>query len=73
MQDGAKKRPKLELNPPEDAVVKRMFDMALQGMSSLDIARNLNAEGVASPKGKQWPKSTVHTTISNEAYTGTAV
>ncbi len=73
VQDGAKKRPKLEPNPPEDAVVKRMFDMALQGMSSLDIARNLNAEGIASPKGKQWLKSTVHTTINNEAYTGTVV
>ena len=73
VQDGAKKRPKLEPNPPEDAVVKRMFDMSLQGMSSLDIARTLNAEGVASPKGKQWLKSTVHTTLNNEAYTGTVV
>ena len=73
MQDGAKKRPRLEPNPPEDAVVKRMFDMALQGKSSLDIAKTLNTEGVASPKGKQWLKSTVHTTINNEAYTGTVV
>ena len=73
VQDGSKKRPKLEPNPPEDAVVKRMFDMALQGMSSLDIAKILNAEGVASPKGKQWLKSTVHTTISNEAYTGAVI
>ena len=73
VQDGVKKRPKLDPNPPEDAVVKRMFDMALQGMSSLDIARTLNAEGVASPKGKQWLKSTVHTTINNEVYTGTVV
>ena len=32
--DGPKKRPTLELNPPADAVVKRIFDMALQGKSS---------------------------------------
>ena len=30
-QDGAKKRPRLELNPPHDAVVRRIFDLALQG------------------------------------------
>ena len=29
VQDGAKKRPKLEPDPPADAVIKRIFDMAL--------------------------------------------
>ena len=52
VQDGPKKRPTLELDPPADAVVKRIFDMALQGKSSLDITKALNAEGVASPRGK---------------------
>ena len=52
VQDGAKQRPKLEPNPPADAVVKCIFDMALQGKSSLDITKALNAEGVASPKKK---------------------
>ena len=73
VQDGAKTRPKLEPDSPADAVVKRIFDMALQGKSSLDIAKALNAEGVASPKGKQWLKSTVHTTLNNETYTGAVV
>ena len=67
---GPSKRPKLEPNPPADAVVKRIFDMALQGKSSLDITKALNAEGVASPKKKQWLKSTIHTMLNNEAYTG---
>ena len=48
VQDGAKKRPKLELNPPSDAVVRRIFDMALQGKSILDITKTLNAEGILS-------------------------
>ena len=73
VQDGPKKRPTLELDPPADAVVKRIFDMALQGKSSLDITKALNAEGVASPRGKRWLKSTIHTILSNEAYTGTVV
>ena len=65
--------PEAGAGPAADAVVKRIFDMALQGRSSLDIAKALNAEGVASAKGKQWLKSTVHTTLNNEAYTGTVV
>ena len=73
VQDGAKKRPKLEPNPPADAVVKRIFDMALKGLSSLDITKSLNAEGVPSPRGKQWLKSAVHTMLTNEAYTGVLV
>ena len=73
VDDGPKKRPKLEPDPPADKVVKRIFDMALQGMSSLDITKVLNSEGVASPRGKQWLKSTIHTVLSNEAYTGAVV
>ena len=49
VQDGAKKRPRLELDPPADAVVRRMFDMALHGSTTLDIAKALNADGVPSP------------------------
>ncbi len=73
VQDGPKKRPRLALNPPADAVVRRIFDMALQGKSTLDIVKTLNAEGISSSNGKRWLKSTVHMTLSNEAYTGTLV
>ncbi|MDE2684515.1 MAG: recombinase family protein [Chloroflexota bacterium] len=73
VQDGAKKRPRLELNPPHDALVRRIFDLTLQGKTSLDILKTLNAEGIPSPNGKQWRKTTVHKLLSNEAYTGTLV
>ena len=73
VQDGSKKRPKLALAPPADAVVRRIFDMALHGRSSLDITKTLNAEGVASPRGKRWLKTTVHKVLTNETYTGTLV
>ena len=73
VQDGVKKRPKLELDPPADAVARRIFDMVLQGSSILDVTKALNAEGVASPRGKQWLKTTVHNVLLNEAYTGTLV
>ncbi len=73
VQDGAKKRPVLELDPPLDAVVRRIFTMALSGTSILDITKALNADGVSSPDGKRWMKTTVHRILGNEAYTGTLV
>ena len=47
--------------------------MILQGNSILDVTKTLNAEGVASPGGKKWLKTTVHSVLLNEAYTGTLV
>ena len=73
VQDGATKRPKLELNPPADAVVRRVFDMVLQGKSILDVTKTLNAEGIPTTNGKKWLKTTIHTMLANEAYTGTLV
>ena len=73
VQDGAKTRPKLELNPPADAVARRIFDMALQGKSTLDIAKTLNTEGIPTSNGKKWLKTTVHFVLTNEAYAGTVV
>ena len=73
VQDGVKKRPKLELDPPADAVVRRIFDMVLQGKSILDVTKTLNAEGIPTTNGKKWLKTTIHTMLDNEAYTGTLV
>ena len=73
VQDGAAKRPKLELNPPADAVARRIFDMALRVRSTLDIAKTLNAEGIPTSNGKKWLKTTVHFVLTNEAYAGTVV
>ena len=73
VQDGEKKRPKLELNPPADAVVRRIFDMVLRGKSILDVTRTLNAEGIPTTNGKRWLKTTIHTMLDNETYMGTLV
>ena len=73
VQDGPKKRPTLELNPPADAVVRRIFDMALQGKSILDVTKTLNAEGIPTTNGKKWLKTTIHSMLDNEAYTGAVV
>ena len=71
VQDGAKKRPTLEPDPATSPIVKRIFDMSEAGSGMVDITRALNAEGIASPNGKQWGKTSVHKVLTNEAYTGT--
>ena len=71
--DGAKKRPKLEVDPEKASTVKRAFRMAESGSSVLDIVKTLNAEGIASPAGKEWSKTGIHKMLSNIAYTGTLV
>ena len=69
--DGPKKRPTLEIDPDVAPNVRRMFDMAEAGNGTLEIIRTLNNEGIASPRGKLWARTSVHNILTNEAYTGT--
>ena len=73
VQDGPKKRPTLQPDPDASRVVKRIFDLAEAGSGMTDITRTLNDEGILSPKGKLWGKTSVHTILINESYTGTLV
>ncbi len=73
VQDGVKKRPKLELDPPADTIVRRIFDMVLAGQSLMDVTKILNAEGVATSTSNKWRITSVHKVLVNEAYTGTLV
>ncbi len=73
VQDGPKKRPTLQPDPDASRIVKRIFDLAEAGSGMTDITRTLNDEGILSPKGKLWGKTSVHTILINESYTGTLV
>ena len=73
VQDGPKKRPTLEPDPDAARIVKRMFDMAEAGKGMTEITKTLNDEGILSPRGKLWGKTSVHAILVNEAYTGTLV
>ncbi len=73
VQDGPKKRPTLEPDTDAAPVVKRIFDLAEAGRGMTDITRTLNDEGIASPAGKLWGKTSVHTILKNEVYTGALV
>ena len=39
----------------------------------MNITNTLNEEGIASPRGKLWGKTSVYAILINEAYTGTLV
>ena len=73
VQDGPKKRPTLEPDPATSPIVERIFAMSEAGKGMLDITRTLNDEGIASPAGKVWGKTSIHKVLTNEAYTGTLV
>ncbi len=59
---------------PEHAnQVRRMFQWAHEGHSANQICRMLNAEGIPSPRGKQWSVRAVLWVLKNRAYIGEAV
>jgi site-specific DNA recombinase len=73
VSDGNKQRIKLEPEPNQSKVVERIFDGVLQGKGSVEIAKELNKDGIASPRGKQWAKTTINHMLTNKVYTGTLI
>lgn len=65
-------RGKLQVLPAQAAVVRRVFEMALQGMGNGKIAAELNARGVPASRGGKWVKNAISRTLMNPAYVGTA-
>ena len=71
--DGGKERPRLEIEPYQAQIVQRIFRSVIDGKGLIDISKELNKEGIISPRGNGWGKTTLHKILSNEAYTGTLV
>jgi DNA invertase Pin-like site-specific DNA recombinase len=68
------------INEREAAVVRRIFNEYVAGMSPKAIVQRLNAEGVPSPSGKKWNVSTLigsrereNGTLNNPLYAGRLV
>ncbi len=72
VQDGAKERPSLEVDPATAPVVKEIFEKSLLGNGLKELCRELNDRGVTN-RGKRWYKGGLHYVLRNEAYTGAAV
>ncbi|WP_245646407.1 recombinase family protein [Sphingobium abikonense] len=58
--DGEIVRGLLEVNEEEAAIVRRIFEETLAGVSSRAIVKALNEEGVPSPSGGLWATNVIH-------------
>jgi site-specific DNA recombinase len=57
-------------DPETSEVVRRIFQMRIDGVSWTDIADELNGGGIPSPRGGRWTVSTIRSIVRNEAYLG---
>ena len=51
-------------------MVRRIFEEYLVGGTIRGVAVSLNADGISSPRGKQWRASTIRSLLVNKKYTG---
>src|SRR6266852_5083322 len=61
------------VNPDESAIVKRVFEMASEGVGNIRIVNALAKDHVPAPGRKGWAKSVVNTMLANDLYRGVIV
>lgn len=59
-----------EVCPERGPVAARIFRRRAEGASYLEVANELNAEGIPAPRGATWYLVTVMKIVQNEAYKG---
>jgi DNA invertase Pin-like site-specific DNA recombinase len=73
VRDGQRMRSTLVPDSLTAPVVKRMFRECLSGKALRKIAKDLNKDGITTPKGKRWAGTSIYRILRNEAYVGTLV
>ena len=58
------------INEPRADVVRRIFQMSIDGYGKIAIAKALNAESIASFKGGTWATSSLQKLLTNKAVIG---
>ncbi len=61
------------IDPKESIVVRRVFQIAVDGWTQRAITRQLNDEGIPSPEGKSWHHCAILRILKERQYTGEAV
>lgn len=61
------------VNEIEASIVRRIFNLYLEGFGFNNIARMLDSEGVTTKRGGKWAGATVRGILTNEFYLGTLV
>ena len=63
-----------EIVPEQAEIVRSIYRMCIEGMSTNAIANHLTQQGIPTPSGKQvWQRSTVESILRNEKYKGAAL
>jgi site-specific DNA recombinase len=77
LPDGSVSTGEREIDPPQAAIVRRIFNEYADGMAPRQIAARLNREAIPSPRGGQWNASTINGNrrrrngiLNNELYIG---
>ena len=60
----------MEIVPEEAEIVRFIFDSYIGGMSTGEITKELNRQGVKGVRGKPFPQESVVLLLQNEQYTG---
>lgn len=64
----------LVVNEKEAAIVRKIYEMFLDGATTYAIAKTLTAEHIPTPGGKEvWSKNVVKSILTNEKYKGDAL
>lgn len=63
----------MRIVPEEAKVVQRIFDDAINGKGSTQIAKALNDEGIKSKRNGLWYSTTIRGMLQNEKYTGDVI
>ena len=60
--------------PEQAEIVRSIYRMCIEGMSTNAIAKHLTQQGILTPAGKQiWQRSTIESILRNEKYKGAAL
>ncbi len=63
-----------EIVPEEAEIVRAIYRMCIEGVSTNAIAKRLTQQGIPTPAGKQvWQRATVESILRNEKYKGAAL
>ena len=63
-----------EIVPEQAEIVRSIYRMCIEGISTNAIAKHLTQQGVPTPAGKQvWQRATVESILRNEKYKGAAL
>ena len=73
VMDGSNEKTRLKPDKVFAPIIRRIFQMCVDGMGAKEMVKTLNSEGLKTNRGRLWSKNNIYYILKNEAYTGTLV